>query len=135
MAYFTSHLYLILILTVTTIYPTVKFYEYTTCFPTWYEWLLYIWLIGLLANELISPSDKSGLGAIRNVIIFLGFLAIIVHIGAFILNNAYYSSNSYEWKTLKLDVFYLRNQILGLVLLLSFVELLNYLTFHPLFGW
>lgn len=62
MAYFTSHLYFILLLTVTTVYPNVKFYEYTTCLPTWYEWLLYIWLIGILVSELVSPGDKSGLG-------------------------------------------------------------------------
>ena len=62
MAYFTSHLYLIIILTLTTIYPTVKFLDYKTCIPQWYEWLLYIWLIGILVNEMISPSDKTGLG-------------------------------------------------------------------------
>lgn len=57
-----------------------------------------------------------------------------MHIGAFILNNSYFKNN-YEWHRLvKLDVFYLRNQILGILLLSSFVELLNYLTFHPLFG-
>lgn len=62
MAYFTSHLYFILVLTFTTIYPTVKLYQYTHCVPTWYEWLLYIWLIAILVNEIISPSDKTGLG-------------------------------------------------------------------------
>lgn len=130
MAYFTSHLYFIILLTVTTVYPSVKFYEYTTFFPTWYEWLLYIWLVGILVSELISPGDKSGLGAIKNVVIYLGFLAIFVHIGAFVMNNM----NRDDWDKLIIDILYLRNQILGLVLLSTFVELLNYLTFHPLFG-
>ena len=62
MAYFTSHVYLIFILTFTTVYPTVRFIDYTTCLPTWYEWLLYLWIIAIVINEIISPSDKTGLG-------------------------------------------------------------------------
>lgn len=133
-SYLTSHLYFILLLTLTTVYPSEKVQTNTTLAPAWYEWLLFIWLIGMLTSELIAPSDKSGLGAIKNVIITLGFCAIAVHVGAFVLNATYYSTDE-EWhRSLKLDVFYCRNQILGLVLLLSFIELLNFLTFHPLFG-
>ena len=66
--------------------------------------------------------------------ILLGFIALFIHIGAFIAHNSIYKNNE-EWNRLtKLDVFYFRNQVLGLLLLLTFVELLNYLTFHPLFG-
>lgn len=133
-SYLTSHLYFILLLTLTTVYPTERIQSSSRLAPAWYEWLLCIWLLGMLISELIAPSDKSGLGAIKNVIIALGFVAIGVHIVAFILNATYYSTND-EWHRLtKLDVFYCRNQILGLVLLLSFIELLNFLTFHPLFG-
>ena len=39
--------------------------------PYWIEWLLLIWLSGLLLGELISPQDKSGLGRIKIIIILL----------------------------------------------------------------
>lgn len=64
------------------------------------------------------------------MVIFLGFLSIVVHIFAFIANQTNYY---HEEKPIQ-NILYFRNQILGLVLLSSFVELLNYLTFHPLFG-
>ena len=44
--------------------------------PYWNEWILLIWLSGLLLGELISPQDRSGLGAIKLVIIFLNLVII-----------------------------------------------------------
>ena len=133
-SYFTSHLYFILLLTITTVYPSDRAPNSSRFLPHWYEWMLCMWLFGMLTSELIAPGDKSGLGAIKNVIIGLGFVAIVVNVFAFVLEVTFYSGSE-EWhRSMKLDVYYSRNQVLGLVLLLSFVELLNFLTFHPLFG-
>ena len=43
--------------------------------PFWIEWLLLIWLSGLLLGELISPQDKSGLGKIKIVVIVLNLVS------------------------------------------------------------
>ena len=43
--------------------------------PYWIEWLLLIWISGLLLGELISPQDKSGLGMIKIVVIVLNLVS------------------------------------------------------------
>ena len=43
--------------------------------PFWIEWLLLIWISGLLLGELISPQDKSGLGMIKIVVIVLNLVS------------------------------------------------------------
>lgn len=71
-----------------------------------------------------NPPDKAGFGSIKLVNLVIGFTAILVHIvGALFLPD-----------DLIPYILFTRNQLLALVLLLSFVELLNFLTFHHLFG-
>lgn len=71
-----------------------------------------------------NPPDKAGFGSIKLVNLVIGFTAILVHlVGALFLPD-----------DLIPYILFTRNQLLALVLLLSFVELLNFLTFHHLFG-
>jgi hypothetical protein len=53
------------------IYPIYR----ESLFPYWNEWLLFIWLSGLLLGELISPQDRTGLGAIKIVIILVNIVS------------------------------------------------------------
>lgn len=80
MSYLTSHIYLMLLLTLSGItppYPVVR----PGLFPYWYEWALLVMLSGLLLFELTNPSDKSGLGFIKLLVLLFGMLGVGVHVG------------------------------------------------------
>lgn len=123
MSYLVSHVFFILLLLFTTINPWLPVYKWTNLLPPFHEWLLLLWFCGILSTTLSNPPDKAGFGSIKLVNLFIGFAAILVHfIGIFLPNN------------LIPYILFTRNQLFALVLLLSFVELLNFLTFHHLFG-
>lgn len=123
MSYLVSHVFFIMLLLFTTINPWLPIYKWTNLLPPFHEWLLLFWFCGILSTTLSNPPEKAGLGSIKLVNLFIGFIAIFVHIiGIFLPNN------------LIPYVLFTRNQFFALVLLLSFVELLNFLTFHHLFG-
>lgn len=140
MSYLTSHIFFISLLVYTTVFPATKLYQYSNCIPQWNEWLLLLWLIGILVSDMTNPSDKSGLGGIRVCILVIGFAAVIVHVVVWTLDSFAYQEIEYQvstnatWPVTKLDTLYARNQLLALCMLLSFIEFLNFLTFHPLFG-
>ncbi|KAL0267531.1 UNVERIFIED_CONTAM: hypothetical protein PYX00_009777 [Menopon gallinae] len=122
MSYLTSHIYLMLFLMlvgITPIYPVVR----ATLMPYWYEWTLLVWLSGLLLNELTNPSDKSGLGWIRLAVLLFGIFGVALHLLGFLIARPY-------WPTLM----YLRNQLFALAFLLACVQILDFLSFHHLFG-
>lgn len=58
-------------------YPVVR----PGLFPYWYEWALLVMLSGLLLFELTNPSDKSGLGFIKLLVLLFGMLGVGVHVG------------------------------------------------------
>lgn len=111
----------------TIINPWLPVYRWTNLLPPWHEWLLLLWLCGILTTTLSNPPDKAGFGSIKLVNLVLGFAAIIVHLIGVLLVH-FVDSDLIPY------VLFTRNQLLALVLLLSFVELLNFLTFHHLFG-
>lgn len=82
----------------------------------------------------MNPSDRSGLGVIRVCIQTVGFMAILLHIIAFIIFTFFANLSDDDWARYRLDTLYGRNQLLAVAMLLSFIEFLNFLTFHPLFG-
>lgn len=134
-SYLTSHILFIVLLAYTTLNVQLPLFEYTSMFPHWFEWLLAIWIIGMIVSEMTNPSDRSGLGAIKIAIIYISFFAILVHIGAFLAQMFYYDPELEFVNNEQLyHALYIRNQILAFGLLLSFIEFLNFLTFHPLFG-
>lgn len=124
MSYLVSHLFFIILLVGTIINPWLPIYRWKNLLPPFHEWLLLLWFCGILSTTISNPPDKAGFGSIKLVNLVIGFTAILVHlIGALILPE-----------DLIPYILFTRNQLLALVLLLSFVELLNFLTFHHLFG-
>lgn len=123
MSYLTSHIYLMLHLMVsgiTPIYPVVR----PSLIPYWYEWGLLVWLSGLLLFELTNPSDKSGLGSIKLLVLLFGIAGVGVHVAGMAFVAKTY------WPTL----LYCRNQCFALSFLLACVQILDFLSFHHLFG-
>ncbi|KAK9890744.1 hypothetical protein WA026_012092 [Henosepilachna vigintioctopunctata] len=123
MSYLTSHVYLLVFLLLVAIippYPIVR----SNLFPYWYEWILLIWLSGLLLFELTNPSDKSGLGWIKLSVLLLSIMAVSVHVIGIIFVQ---KSN---WPTLM----YCRNQLFALSFVAACVQILDFLSFHHLFG-
>lgn len=92
--------------------------------PRWYEWMLLIFLSGLLLFELTNPSDKSGLGWIKIAVLLLGMIGVATHVVGWIFVLPKY------WPTLM----YCRNQCFALSFLLACVQILDFLSFHHLFG-
>jgi hypothetical protein len=78
---------------------------------------------GLLLGELTSPGDRTGLGSIKIVIIFLNVIAIGIHVAAMFTSNEY-------WPVL----IYIRNLFCGFSFLCCCVQILDFLSFHYLFG-
>lgn len=124
MSYLVSHLFFIILLVGTIINPWLPIYRWKNLLPPLHEWLLLLWFCGILSTTISNPPDKAGFGSIKLVNLVIGFTAILVHlVGAVFLPDE-----------LIPYILFTRNQLLALVLLLSFVELLNFLTFHHLFG-
>lgn len=123
MSYLVSHVFFVVLLVVVTAIPIYPIYESTSLVPNVCEGLLLCWFSGLLVAELTNPGDRTGLGWIKIIIIFLGALSVITHLVAI----------AYEGND-RLTCIYIRNQILALALLLCFVQVLDFLSFHHLFG-
>ncbi|PBC29986.1 Ankyrin-1 [Apis cerana cerana] len=123
MSYLTSHIYLmvfLLLVGIIPIYPVVR----ASLLPYWYEWCLLVMLSGLLLFELTNPSDKSGLGWIKLAVLLFGICGVAFHLMGFVIVHRPY------WPTL----LYLRNQLFALSFLLACVQILDFLSFHHLFG-
>ncbi|XP_055708991.1 serine/threonine-protein phosphatase 6 regulatory ankyrin repeat subunit A isoform X3 [Phlebotomus papatasi] len=123
MSYLTSHIFLMLhlmVVGITPIYPVVR----PNLAPYWYEWGLLVMLSGLLLFELTNPSDKSGLGSIKILVLLFGMAGVAVHVAGMIWVEKTY------WPTLM----YCRNQCFALSFLLACVQILDFLSFHHLFG-
>jgi ankyrin repeat protein len=123
-SYLISHIFFILLLVVTIINPWLPIYRWTNLLPPAHEWLLFLWFCGNLATIKTNPPDKGGFGSIKLVNLVVGFAAIGVHV----LGAIFLPHDAIPY------VLFTRNQLLALVLLFSFVELINFLTFHHLFG-
>lgn len=123
MSYLTSHIYLmvfLLLVGITPIYAVMRI----DLSPYWYEWCLLVMLSGLLLFELTNPSDKSGLGWIKLAVLLFGVFGVALHLSCLIF------APHYLWPTL----LYLRNQLFALSFLLACVQILDFLSFHHLFG-
>ncbi|KAK9721817.1 Ion transport protein [Popillia japonica] len=123
MSYLTSHVYLMLFLLLVAIFPIYPVVR-ASLLPYWYEWILLIWLSGLLLFELTNPSDKSGLGWIKLSVLLFGIFGVGAHLLGLVWVEKQY------WPTLM----YCRNQLFALSFLLACVQILDFLSFHHLFG-
>ncbi|XP_034948756.1 serine/threonine-protein phosphatase 6 regulatory ankyrin repeat subunit A-like [Chelonus insularis] len=122
MSYLTSHVYLMIFLALAGIMPPYK-YMRPNLMPYWYEWCLLVMLSGLLLLELTNPSDKSGLGWIKLAVLIFGILGVALHMIAWIFMTHNRPTS-----------LYLRNQLFALSFLLACVQILDFLSFHYLFG-
>ncbi|XP_011500154.1 PREDICTED: serine/threonine-protein phosphatase 6 regulatory ankyrin repeat subunit B-like [Ceratosolen solmsi marchali] len=124
MSYLTSHIYLMVFLALVGIIP-VYTVNRNPLIPYWYEWCLLVMLSGLLLFELTNPSDKSGLGWIKLAVLLFGIFGVAFHL------LGYFNIVSVDnYGTL----LYLRNQLFALSFLLACVQILDFLSFHHLFG-
>jgi len=60
-----SHLYLIVLFILCTVYPPYGLWETTDLVPRFYDILLIAWLSGLVVSQLTNPEDRAGLGWIK----------------------------------------------------------------------
>ncbi|XP_071836319.1 uncharacterized protein [Apostichopus japonicus] len=125
MSVLVSHCYFISLLILTTVVTSFieAFIANPSLVPNWYEWLLLLWLSGLLVGEITNPGDRSGLGWIRVLILAFSSVACTLHVIAFFVS-----------KELQLLLVYIRNQFFAWCLLFSFAHFLEFLSFHHLFG-
>jgi hypothetical protein len=109
-SYLTSHIFFIVILAYTTLNVQLPLFEYKNLIPYWFEWLLLMWIIGFYVAEVTNPSDRSGLGRIKSIILYVSFAAVLVHVGALLAHLFYYDvpfvSNEQMYHAL-----YIRNQV------------------------
>lgn len=124
MTYLVSHLYLMILYCTAVVMPLYPIYESGSLIPHWNEWLLLAWISGLLVSELTNPGDRAGLGWIQSLNLVISAVGVTCHVIAF----AYMDTND------KYTLLYIRNNFFALILLFSFVQLLDFLSFHHLFG-
>ena len=124
MTYLVSHVYLMLLYFFMVAMPIHSIYDSGHLVPYWNEWLLLAWLSGLLVSELNNPADRAGLGWIQVVNLSVSALGVMCHIIAIV----YIDSDT------KYVLLFVRNNLLAFALLLSLVQLLDFLSFHHLFG-
>ncbi|XP_022786816.1 serine/threonine-protein phosphatase 6 regulatory ankyrin repeat subunit A-like isoform X3 [Stylophora pistillata] len=116
-----SHLYLILLLCLTVVVPWN--HDGSDLLPHWFEYLLFMWIIGMLLTEISSERERSGLGWVPTLVVFLvlfGELLRMIAIG--------YGGEK------RIGIVFVRNQFLGTALMLSGLQLLQFLSIHRLFG-
>ncbi|XP_028406292.1 serine/threonine-protein phosphatase 6 regulatory ankyrin repeat subunit B-like isoform X2 [Dendronephthya gigantea] len=116
-----SHLYFMLLFVFTVVIPWDKRSDDVT--PAWYEVLLLFWLCGLVLTQLTDPKNSRGLGRVPLFVIFLSAIAILIH----------FSAIPFDGIT-RVHLLYARNQLFAVAMFLTFVQLLDFLTFHHLFG-
>ncbi|TKR72642.1 hypothetical protein L596_020059 [Steinernema carpocapsae] len=130
-----SHVYFTLLLTVVVLNITHKMYEVTSVMPNPVEWVLLLWLSGNLVSELSNVGGGSGLGIVKVIILILSAVAIAVHVLAFLLPAVVLTHLDNDEKLhFARTMLYLKNQLFAFALLFAFVEYLDFLTVHHLFG-
>ena len=122
MANLPSHVYLMILLILSATLPICPVLR-TTLLPCWYEWLLLAWMSGNLLSELATPRDRGGLGWLRLIVLVISAIAILIHACAFLLPKSYWPVSLFA-----------RNQLLAVSLLFCCILLLEFLSFHYLFG-
>lgn len=116
-----SHLYFMLLFVATLVIPWGKSVE--DLIPAWYEILLLFWLSGQVLKQLSDPRNARGLGRVPFFVICLAVIGIFIHLGAIFVEGED-----------RRNMMYARNQVLAVAMFLTFVQLLDFLTFHHLFG-
>ena len=122
MSYLTSHIYFMACLTLVAAFPP----DQTTrdsMLPYWYEVIVWIWYGGLLLSQITNPGTKGGLSWVKYLLVVLGICAAICHCVGLFLDPSWWSL-----------VIYIRNLFFGFSLLFAAILILDFLSFHHLFG-
>ncbi|XP_069778381.1 transient receptor potential cation channel, subfamily N, member 1 isoform X3 [Narcine bancroftii] len=123
MSHLVSHIFLLVLFVLTIVYPPLSPIYKGRMLPCWNEWLLLTWLSGMLVSELTHPGERAGLAWIRVFILGFSAIAVFCHLLAFAF-----------WDHERLHCFFARNIFLAVAMTLCFVQFLEFLTFHHLFG-
>ncbi|XP_055489860.1 short transient receptor potential channel 1-like [Leucoraja erinacea] len=123
MSHLVSHIFLLVLFVLTIVYPPLSPIYEGRMLPCWNEWLLLAWLSGMLVSELTHPGERAGLAWIRVFILGFSAVAVFCHLLAFAFRD-------HE----RLHCFFARNIFLAVAMTLCFVQFLEFLTFHHLFG-
>ncbi|KAL7641411.1 UNVERIFIED_CONTAM: hypothetical protein RMT77_008551 [Armadillidium vulgare] len=120
-----SHCYLLILMIITVVTPLKPIWENLELFPNWYEWMLLAWLSGNMVSELTNPGDRGGLGWIKVLVLVASGMGVFIHLISF-----FYLGN----KDVLQELLYVRNNFIGIGLLMASVQILDFLSFHHLFG-
>ncbi|CAM9571834.1 unnamed protein product [Lampetra fluviatilis] len=120
-----SHLFLLSLFVLTVVWPPVTPIAEGHLLPSWNEWLLLTWLLGLLLAELRQGGSRFGLAWIRLLVLGLSGLALLCHLSALA-----FPAGSHAL----LECLCARNVLLAKALAFCCVQLLDFLSFHHLFG-
>uniref|UniRef100_A0A8D0GQK8 Ion transport domain-containing protein n=1 Tax=Sphenodon punctatus TaxID=8508 RepID=A0A8D0GQK8_SPHPU len=123
MSHLASHIFLLVLFILTIAYPPISPIYKGHTMLYWNEWLLLAWLLGTLVTELTHSRERAGLAWIRVFILVFSGIAILCHLLAFMFAG-----------TDRLHCLFTRNLFFGVAMTLSFVQFLEFLTFHHLFG-
>ncbi|KAI7798397.1 transient receptor potential cation channel [Triplophysa rosa] len=124
MSHLVSHVFLLALFILTIVCPRSQ----APLIPGWSECLLLIWLCGLLVSELTFPGERAGLAWIRLLLLGFSAAALLCHILA-VLTQLCYPAHEFHQHCL-----FARNVLLAVAMTLGFIQLLEFLTFHHLFG-
>nr|XP_033785571.1 serine/threonine-protein phosphatase 6 regulatory ankyrin repeat subunit A-like [Geotrypetes seraphini] len=123
MTHLASHIFLLVLFILTIVYPPLSPVYEERMTPCWNEWLLLAWLSGTLVSEFTHRGERAGLAWIRLFVLGFSAVAVFCHLLAFLFTD-----------TDRLHCLFARNMFLGVAMTLSFVQFLEFLTFHHLFG-
>ncbi|KAL1254989.1 hypothetical protein QQF64_013050, partial [Cirrhinus molitorella] len=125
MSHLVSHVFLLALFILTIVYPPVNPLSQGRLVPGWSECLLLIWLCGMLVSELTFPGERTGLAWIRLLLLGFSGAALLCHLLAVFTQ---------WWPPAHLHCLFARNVLLAVAMTLGFIQLLEFLTFHHLFG-
>ncbi|XP_012688345.1 transient receptor potential cation channel, subfamily N, member 1 [Clupea harengus] len=125
MSHLVSHLFLLALFILTIVFPPINPISLGHLVPGWSEWLLLAWLCGMVVSELTHPGERAGLAWIRLMLLGFSLAAVLLHLLAVVLQ---------WWPPSHLHCLFARNVLLAVAMTLGFIQLLEFLTFHHLFG-
>ncbi|KAI5621887.1 transient receptor potential cation channel, subfamily N, member 1, partial [Silurus asotus] len=120
-----SHIFLLMLFIFTIVHPFGSPTLESQLIPGWSEYLLLIWLCGMLLSEYEQKAKCVGWAWIRMFILFFSVVALLCHI----LAVAFQSKPEYL-----IDFLFARNVLLTVAMKLAFIQLLEFLMIHHLFG-
>ena len=125
--FFVSHLYFIVLLILVAVEPVIPITSmiYSVNLPNYLEWMLLMWISGLVARELSNSSDKGGFGIFKIAVLILSTTACVINIISFC-----YQAND----SLRYDVLFTRNIFLSLTVFFATIQFVDFLQFHILVG-